>query len=466
MFLKHNFSAFLWALLILLLCGIPGKDIPVVSFLDSLSFDKVVHFLLFAVLAVLTIKGFKKQTSFLFLEKYAKISAVTIVTFYGGLTEILQGIVFVDRKASIYDFFANFIGCLTGMLLYNFINKKLSSFLKSKKDQNIEIDSKDQPMETEVIILSKKHYRKVAIVSALTVIFFITFIVELMVVFFTRIIYIDALIGTFLLYFLFKFYSNYLKRKSGKFDEIIFENSFKDYGAYQLRKNYNKRMVIAMTISVILFVGFFLNILIQGFLIENKETIADNVVISELLDMPPVENNPLPIPPKPPSSSPSTDDLINKNKFIAPIIVNDSTEYSDSVKNQKKNIVVIGDDTLNTSGVGNTLSGTGSDIYVVVDEKPMYPGGDEARFKFLQNNIKYPKVATYNGIKGVVYITFIVEKDGSLSNIKILQGIGGGCDEEALRVARLMPKWIPGKRKGQPVRVYVNMPIRFFSVTS
>lgn len=466
MFLKHNFSAFLWALLILLLCGIPGKDLPDLSFLDSLSFDKFVHFLLFAVLVVLTIKGFKKQSTFLFLEKYAKITSVAIATIYGGLTEILQGIVFVDRKASIYDFFANFIGCLMGMLLFNFINKKLNSFFNTKKEHMLESDYENQDKEQDAVILSKNHYRKVSVVSGLTVIFFIVFILELIFVFYTRIIYFNILISTFLLYFLSKLYSNYLKRKTGKFDEIIFENSFKEYGAYQLRKNYNKRMVIAVAISVVLFVGFFLNILIQGFLIENKDTIADNVVISELLDMPPVENNPLPIPPKPPSSSQSTNDLIDKNKFTAPIIVEDSTEYSDSVKNLKKNMVVIGDDTLNTSGVGNSLSGTGSDVYVVVDELPKYPGGDEARFKFLQNNVKYPKVATYNGIKGVVYITFIVEKDGSLSNIKLLQGIGGGCDEEALRVARLMPKWTPGKRKGQPVRVYVNMPIRFFSATS
>lgn len=101
------------------------------------------------------------------------------------------------------------------------------------------------------------------------------------------------------------------------------------------------------------------------------------------------------------------------------------------------------------------------EIFVFVEDQPGYPGGDEARLSYLRDNIKYPEMAKESGIQGTVYVTFVVEKDGSISNVKILRGIGGGCDEEAVRVIKNMPKWKPGKQRGRPVRAQFNMPIRF-----
>jgi TonB family protein len=92
---------------------------------------------------------------------------------------------------------------------------------------------------------------------------------------------------------------------------------------------------------------------------------------------------------------------------------------------------------------------------------PEYNGGENARIKYLQESIKYPDFARERGIQGTVYTTFIVEKDGKLSQIRILRGIGGGCDEEAIRVVKAMPNWNPGKEKGKPVRVQFNMPIKY-----
>lgn len=100
-------------------------------------------------------------------------------------------------------------------------------------------------------------------------------------------------------------------------------------------------------------------------------------------------------------------------------------------------------------------------VFTVVDEMPMFPGGDEARMKYLKENIAYPEEARKAGIEGVVYITFVVEADGSMSDIGILRGIGGGCDEEAMRVIEGMPTWQPGLQRGKPVRTQFNMPIRF-----
>jgi len=101
------------------------------------------------------------------------------------------------------------------------------------------------------------------------------------------------------------------------------------------------------------------------------------------------------------------------------------------------------------------------EIFVFVEDQPGYPGGDESRLKYLRDNIKYPEMAKESGIQGTVYVTFVVEKDGRISNVKILRGIGGGCDEEAVRVIKGMPKWKPGKQRGRPVRAQFNMPIRF-----
>lgn len=99
--------------------------------------------------------------------------------------------------------------------------------------------------------------------------------------------------------------------------------------------------------------------------------------------------------------------------------------------------------------------------YKVVEKMPSYVGGDEARVKFIVENIKYPENALKKGIQGTVYLTFIVRSDGSVTDVKILRGIGSGCDEEALRIVKMMPKWNPGENKGKPVDVAFNLPIKF-----
>lgn len=102
-----------------------------------------------------------------------------------------------------------------------------------------------------------------------------------------------------------------------------------------------------------------------------------------------------------------------------------------------------------------------AEIFTIVEEQPGFPGGESALMQYLGNNIKYPQLARESNIQGTVFVTFVVEPDGSISNVKTLRGIGGGCDEEALRVVKSMPRWTPGKQRGKPVRVQFNLPIRF-----
>ena len=103
-------------------------------------------------------------------------------------------------------------------------------------------------------------------------------------------------------------------------------------------------------------------------------------------------------------------------------------------------------------------------VYQIVEKMPQYIGGESAMMKYVSENIKYPEKAKEDGIQGRVFISFVVEKDGSVSNVKVVRGIGGGCDEEAARVIAGMPKWQPGMQKGKPVRVNYMMPV-FFKLT-
>lgn len=102
-----------------------------------------------------------------------------------------------------------------------------------------------------------------------------------------------------------------------------------------------------------------------------------------------------------------------------------------------------------------------AEIFTVVESMPEFPGGTGELYKYLGNSIKYPPLAKESGIQGRVFVNFVVEPDGSISNVKVLRGIGGGCDEEAVRVVENMPTWKPGKQRGKAVRVSYNLPIKF-----
>ena len=101
------------------------------------------------------------------------------------------------------------------------------------------------------------------------------------------------------------------------------------------------------------------------------------------------------------------------------------------------------------------------EIFQIVEEMPAYPGGEQKLMEFIAKGIKYPQIARETGIQGRVFVGFVVEPDGSVSNVKVLRGIGGGCDEEAMRVVKSMPKWKPGKQRGKAVRVSYMLPVNF-----
>lgn len=101
------------------------------------------------------------------------------------------------------------------------------------------------------------------------------------------------------------------------------------------------------------------------------------------------------------------------------------------------------------------------EIYVVVETDPVFPGGVEGLTKYIKENIQYPIEAKEKGLTGNVFVTFVIEKNGSVSNVKVVRDIGGGCGNEAVRIVRAMPQWEPGKQRGEPVRVQFTLPVNF-----
>ena len=157
--------------------------------------------------------------------------------------------------------------------------------------------------------------------------------------------------------------------------------------------------------------------------------------------------------PPPPPAPPPTTTLIN--------IVQNDVEVEDDLNIDAEATDLTESPEYTPIASPEEEEGAEAEIFTVVEESPSFPGGDEARIRFLTENIKYPQIARESSIQGTVYVTFVVEKNGNVTDVRILRGIGGGCDEEAVRVIKAMPKWNPGKQRGKPVRVQFNMPIKF-----
>ncbi|MDY0344580.1 MAG: energy transducer TonB [Lentimicrobium sp.] len=157
--------------------------------------------------------------------------------------------------------------------------------------------------------------------------------------------------------------------------------------------------------------------------------------------------------PPPPPAPPPTTTLIN--------IVQDDVEVLDDIIIDAEATQFTEIPTYTPPAVMEEEEVAEAEIFTVVEDQPSFPGGDAARIRYLQENIKYPQMARESGIQGTVYVTFVVERNGAVTDVRVLRGIGGGCDEEAVRVIKAMPKWNPGKQRGKPVRVQFNMPIKF-----
>jgi periplasmic protein TonB len=257
--------------------------------------------------------------------------------------------------------------------------------------------------------------------------------------------------------------------------DIVFEGRPKDYGAYMLRKLSSKRHRTAIITTLIFFLAVFtLPGLVKSIIPEGREV---NVDVTNLANIDLEKNKKKDIePPKieeePPQKIKST------IKFTPPVIKDDSEVKDEEIMKTQEEVT---DSKLSVSVAdvqGNSNDADAADLadlqqqqnqvveeevepYRYVEQMPEFPGGDEARIKFFNKNLRYPPMARESGIQGTVYLTFVVSKTGQISNVQVIRGIGGGCDEEAIRVLQLMPNWIPGRQNGKPVPVQFSLPLRF-----
>ncbi|MDP2387182.1 MAG: VanZ family protein [Bacteroidota bacterium] len=133
MFLRYNWLAFLWTLVIFALCSMPGKSIPHISWLELLSFDKFVHASIFFVLEVLYLRGFNLQSNYGSLKKHAKVIVTFFCVLYGGALEIMQSVLFSERSGDWLDFIANSTGCIAALCLFGFLSRKFPKCFNHKE---------------------------------------------------------------------------------------------------------------------------------------------------------------------------------------------------------------------------------------------------------------------------------------------------------------------------------------------
>ena len=244
-------------------------------------------------------------------------------------------------------------------------------------------------------------------------------------------------------------------------EEIVFKDRNKQYGAYYLRKQYSNHILISLLIAV-LFVGSALTYPLITGRNQKRTQKTDTLVVAAEPFRKMMEEPETPPPP------PATEKQEKILAFIAPKVINDSIDSDfgkqDFLADNKPTPLSAVDDpgvTIPDKPEPTLLEPEKQEPVLWVPEMPSFPGGLSEMHNYLVNNINYPGEAREISIQGTVYLSFIVEPDGSISNITILRGIGGGCEEEALRVVKSMPKWVPGKQNGHPVRVMLTLPVKF-----
>jgi len=259
-------------------------------------------------------------------------------------------------------------------------------------------------------------------------------------------------------------------------DEIVFEYRNKEYGAYDMRKRNGKNSATAMFFAIGLLTLALVGPLLASLLPQPEVKEEAPVTLDKLAAPPPLDPK-TPPPPPPPANSPPPP-KVTQVRFVPPEVVKDEEVTEEVVKMEElvKAVAsvenVVGDPNADpgeivvegaTGGTGDVAAAPVDEIMTVneISEYPGFPGGDEAMIKFLQKNIKYPQAAIRAEKQGKVFLEILVEKDGTISETKVVRGIGFGLDEEATRAVKSMPKWTPGKYNGNSVRVKMNIPISF-----
>lgn len=262
--------------------------------------------------------------------------------------------------------------------------------------------------------------------------------------------------------------------------EMVFEGRNKEYGAYRLRKNAGKRNLYSLITIFIAALAIWGGISLVKFVESRTKSVAQTSVAEISALNQPKKKAEVKQQKKVKLEQPEkvVERVKSSVKFTAPVIKNDDeVKPEDELKTQ--------DELMNTKTAIGALDVKGNDdangevlkikeavaqpepkpevekVFDVVEQMPSFPGGPSALMEWLSNNVKYPVVAQENGVQGRVVVSFVVERDGSITDVKVVRGVDPSLDREASRVVRAMPRWIPGKQNGSAVRVKYNVPVAF-----
>jgi protein TonB len=252
--------------------------------------------------------------------------------------------------------------------------------------------------------------------------------------------------------------------KAPSWEDIVFENRNKEYGAYIIRTLYSRNLITACGIMLLLIaLGFSYPTIAAWFK-------SDDVVVEEkklttvvALDQPPPISETPPPPPKVEIPPP-----VKTIKYVAPKVTKEEVveEEIPTIEEIKKTEVstetVEGPtEVVFEEPVKEVAEVEDNQVYTFVEQNAEFPGGTEAMYKFINKNVKYPAQARRMGTEGKVFVGFVINKDGSIVDVGIVKGISAECDKEAMRVVQMMPPWKAGKQNGKAVRVKFILPINF-----
>ncbi len=259
--------------------------------------------------------------------------------------------------------------------------------------------------------------------------------------------------------------------------DLVFDGRNQSYGAYKLRKDTGKRnllsLLVVACVAILIAIGVSVKNVIEAS--QKKVAVTTDVELSKL-----AQKKEAKVERKEPIKVEQKQEVVEKVKssvkFVAPVIKKDEeVNPEEELKSQdelSQNKTAIGALTV----VGNDESGEvlkakqvvvteqpkeETKVFDVVEQMPQFPGGPQALFEYLSSHIKYPVVAEENGVQGRVIVTFVVERDGSITDVRVAKSVDPSLDKEAQRVVKSMPRWIPGKQNGAAVRVKYTVPVTF-----
>ena len=261
--------------------------------------------------------------------------------------------------------------------------------------------------------------------------------------------------------------------------DLVFEGSNQDYGAYPLRKGTSKRniwsIIIVALAAALLFLGLTVHRMAEpNRTVMNMQAVEVANIKKDKKDVKVEKKDPIKVEPER-----IIEKVKSSVKFTAPVIRKDNlVKEEDEIKLDEieKSTKAIG--ALTVDG-NDELGGEvlrikeeiaspeppkhveDNKIFEVVEQNPTFPGGTAALMSWLSQNIKYPVIAAENGVKGRVIVQFVVEKDGSITDVVVVKSVDPSLDKEATRVIKNMPHWIPGRQNGSPVRVRFTVPVTF-----